>query len=232
MTTLAKFDFKQGFNRESTQYAEEGKWYDGNRVRFRSGKPENMRGYTKKVAASDTAVLPIVSGKFDGSARDLIAWRDDENIKRILFATPDKVYEFNGGNIFDITPLVTTVELTSIFGTSVGSTRVCCSDGSHGAKKGDYVYFTSASVTIGSNILLNNKVFPITSIVDTNVFTFDASVTAAATSITSGKAKINYYLPTGKRGKLNHCIFHFYFSKNKLKKKILGIHYEMECIFG
>ena len=42
--TLAKFDFKQGFNRESTQYAEEGKWYDGNRVRFRSGKPENMRG--------------------------------------------------------------------------------------------------------------------------------------------------------------------------------------------
>ena len=197
MTTLAKFDFKQGFNRESTQYAEEGKWYDGNRVRFRSGKPENMRGYTKKVAASDTAVMPIVSGSFDGSARALLAWRDDENIKRALFATPDKVYEFNGGNIFDITPLVTTVELTSIFGTSAGSTRVCCSDGSHGAKKGDYVYFTSASVTIGSNILLNNKVFPITSIVDTNVFTFDASVTAAATSITSGKAKINYYLPTG-----------------------------------
>jgi len=197
MTTLAKFDFKQGFNRESTQYAEEGKWYDGNRVRFRSGKPENMRGYTKKVAASDTAVMPIVSGSFDGSARALLAWRDDENIRRALFATPDKVYEYNGGNIFDITPLVTTVELTSIFGTSAGSTRVCCSDGSHGAKKGDYVYFTSASVTIGSNILLNNKVFPITSIIDTNVFTFDASVTAAATSITSGKAKINYYLPTG-----------------------------------
>jgi hypothetical protein len=197
MTTLAKFDFKQGFNRESTQYAEEGKWYDGNRVRFRSGKPENMRGYTKKVAASDTAVMPIVSGSFDGSARALLAWRDDENIRRALFATPDKVYEYNGGNIFDITPLVTTVELTSIFGTSAGSTRVCCSDGSHGAKKGDYVYFTSASVTIGSNILLNNKVFPITSIIDTNVFTFDASVTAAATSITSGRAKINYYLPTG-----------------------------------
>jgi hypothetical protein len=156
-----------------------------------------MRGYTKKVAASDTAVMPIVSGSFDGSARALLAWRDDENIRRALFATPDKVYEYNGGNIFDITPLVTTVELTSIFGTSAGSTRVCCSDGSHGAKKGDYVYFTSASVTIGSNILLNNKVFPITSIVDTNVFTFDASVTAAATSITSGKAKINYYLPTG-----------------------------------
>ena len=61
--TLAKFDFKPGFNRESTQYAEEGKWYDGNRVRFRSGKPENMRGYTTKVPASTgkSMLLLVVS---------------------------------------------------------------------------------------------------------------------------------------------------------------------------
>jgi len=64
MTTtakLAKFDLQQGFNRETTQYAEEGKWYDGNRVRFRAGRPENMRGYTTKVSTA-----------FDGSARDLV----------------------------------------------------------------------------------------------------------------------------------------------------------------
>ena len=60
-TRLAKFDFKQGFHRESTQYEEEGKWYDGNRVRFRSGKPENMRGYETRVSST-----------FDGSARDLM----------------------------------------------------------------------------------------------------------------------------------------------------------------
>ena len=29
MTELKKFDFKQGFNRETTQYAEEGSWFDG-----------------------------------------------------------------------------------------------------------------------------------------------------------------------------------------------------------
>ena len=155
--TLAKFDFKPGFNRESTQYAEEGKWYDGNRVRFRSGKPENMRGYTTKVPASSDTTLPIVSGKFDGSARALLAWRDNGNIRRALFGTPDKVYEFNGGNLYDITPLTSTVALTSCFGTSVGTTRVCCSDGSHGRAVGDYVYFTSASTTIGSNIVLNNS---------------------------------------------------------------------------
>ena len=44
-TELAKFDFRQGFNRETTQYAEGQSWYDGNYVRFRAGRPENMRGY-------------------------------------------------------------------------------------------------------------------------------------------------------------------------------------------
>ena len=195
--TLAKFDFKQGFNRESTQYAEEGKWYDGNRVRFRSGKPENMRGYTTKVPAASGKTMPIVSGDFEGSARALLAWRDNDNIKRALFATPDKVYEFNGGNLYDITPITSTVAMTSCFGTSVGTTRVCCSDGSHGRSKGDYVYFTSASTTIGSNILLNNSVFAITSIIDLNSFTISVTNTAAATSATSGAANFNYYIATG-----------------------------------
>jgi len=195
--TLAKFDFKPGFNRESTQYAEEGKWYDGNRVRFRSGKPENMRGYTTKVPASTGKSMPTVSGKFDGSARALLAWRDNGNIRRALFATPDKVYEFNSGNLFDITPLASTVALTSCFGTSVGTTRVCCSDGSHGRVVGDYVYFTSASTTIGSNIVLNNVVYPITSIINNNSFTISVTNTAAATSSTSGTANFNYYIATG-----------------------------------
>ena len=190
--TLAKFDFKPGFNRESTQYAEEGKWYDGNRVRFRSGKPENMRGYTTKVPADTGTTMPIVSGKFDGSARALLAWRDNGNIRRALFGTPDKVYEFNGGNLYDITPLASTVALTSCFGTSIGTTRVCCSDGSHGRAVGDYVYFTSASTTIGSNIVLNNVVYPITSIINTNSFTISVTNTAAATSSTSGAANFNY----------------------------------------
>ena len=79
---LAKFDFNQGFNRETTQYAEEGNWFDGDRVRFRAGRPENIRGYETRVSAS-----------FDGSARDLIAWKDNSNKKRAIFGTPDKLYE-------------------------------------------------------------------------------------------------------------------------------------------
>ena len=182
---LAKFDFKQGFNRETTQYAEGGKWFDGNRVRFRAERPENMRGYATKVSTA-----------FDGSARDLIAWKDNSNKKRALFATPEKVYEHDGDQITDITPITTVVTLANVFGTSSGSTRVCCSDGSHGRQKGDWVLFTSAAV-FGSDVSLTGNVYQITSIVDTNVFTISISGNAGATSTQAGSATFNYYIATG-----------------------------------
>jgi hypothetical protein len=185
-TKLAKIDLQQGFNRETTQYAEEGKWYDGNRVRFRAGRPENMRGYTTKVSTA-----------FDGSARDLVAWKGIDNKKRAIFATPDKVYVHDQDRLTDITPVTTIVTITSCFGTSVGTTRVCCSDGSHGRAVGDYVLFTSAGTTIGSNIVLNNNVYAVTSIIDSNSYTISVTNTAAATSSTSGAASFNYYIATG-----------------------------------
>ena len=182
---LAKFDFNQGFNRETTQYAEEGNWFDGNRVRFRAGRPENIRGYETKVSTA-----------FDGSARDLIAWKDNSNKKRAIFGTPDKVYENNGDTITDITPIATVVTLTNCFGTSVGTTRVCCSDGSHGRQKNDWVLFTSAA-TFGSDVSLTGNIYQVTSIVDINVFTISISGNAAATSTQAGSATFNYYIATG-----------------------------------
>ena len=182
---LAKFDFNQGFNRETTQYAEEGNWFDGDRVRFRAGRPENIRGYETKVSTA-----------FDGSARDLIAWKDNSNKKRAIFGTPDKVYEHNGDSITDITPITTIVTLTNCFGTSVGTTRVCCSDGSHGRQKNDWVLFTSAA-TFGSDVSLTGNIYQITSIVDINVFTISITSNAAATSTQAGSASFNYYIATG-----------------------------------
>ena len=182
---LAKFDFNQGFNRETTQYAEEGNWFDGDRVRFRAGRPENIRGYETKVSTA-----------FDGSARDLIAWKDNSNKKRAIFGTPDKLYEHNGDSITDITPITTIVTLTNCFGTSAGTTRVCCSDGSHGRQKNDWVLFTSAA-TFGSDVSLTGNVYQITSIVDLNVFTISITSNAAATSTQAGSASFNYYIATG-----------------------------------
>ena len=181
---LAKFDFKQGFHRESTQYAEETKWYDGNRVRFRSGRPENMRGYETKVSAA-----------FDGSARDLIAYRSANEKKRAVFGTPDKLYEHDGDRIVDITPITTAVTLANCFGTSSGSTRVCCSDAAHGRAVGDYVYFTSTAAF--NNVSLSTNVYPVVSIESASVFTISVTDAANATASDTGSATFNYLIPTG-----------------------------------
>jgi hypothetical protein len=181
---LAKFDFKQGFHRESTQYAEETKWYDGNRVRFRSGRPENMRGYETKVSAA-----------FDGSARDLIAYRSADEKKRAVFGTPDKLYEHDGDRIVDITPITTAVTLANCFGTSSGSTRVCCSDAGHGRAVGDYVYFTSTAAF--NNVSLSTNVYPVISVESNNVFTISVTAAANATGSDTGSATFNYLIPTG-----------------------------------
>jgi len=184
-TKLAKFEFKQGFHRETTQYAEGQRWFDGNYVRFRAGRPENMRGYETRA----------LNATFDGSARALIAWTDIDTRKRAIFGTPDKLYEHNGDQLYDITPITTAVTLANCFGTSSGSTRVCCSDANHGRKVGDYVYFTSTATF--NAVSLSTNVYPITSVDSANIFTITVTTAADATGSDAGSATFNYYIPTG-----------------------------------
>ena len=163
---LIKLNFVAGFHRESTQYAEEGKWYDGDRVRFRAGKPEVLRGFDLRVDET-----------FDGNARDLVTWSDNNQFKRALWGTEQKLYEHNGDQIFDVTPVSVAVTLTNVFGTSSGSTRVCCSDNAHGRVTGDFVFFTSVT-PFGSNVSLEG-VYPV-SVINSNVFTIESTVILAA----------------------------------------------------
>ena len=184
-TKLAKFEFQQGFHRETTAYAEGQRWFDGNYVRFRAGRPENMRGY-------ETRALGVT---FDGSARDLITWSDSDSKKRAIFGTPDKLYAHEGDQIYDITPITTAVTLANVFGTSSGSTRVCCSDASHGRVVGDYVFFTSSAAF--NAVSLQDKTFPVISVESANVFTISVTGAADATESDTGTATFNYYIPTG-----------------------------------
>ena len=151
---LVKLEFPPGIFKESTEYAEEGKWFNANRVRFRDGKPECLRGYETKI--DDT---------FDGNARDLLTWIDNSQTKRVMFGTDKKLFESHGDSLFDVTPLASTVTLTNCFGTSAGTTRVCVSDNGSNTSVGNFVNFTSAGTNLGGNINLSNKTYEIKSVV-------------------------------------------------------------------
>ena len=53
---LKRFNFKPGIYKEGTAYSNEGRFYDGSFVRFRSGKPEKMGGWQKKFTSSFVGV--------------------------------------------------------------------------------------------------------------------------------------------------------------------------------
>ena len=47
---LATVKFAPGFDKQSTAYGAEGKWIDGENIRFRYGQPEKIGGWVKLVA--------------------------------------------------------------------------------------------------------------------------------------------------------------------------------------
>ena len=181
---LVKLDFKPGIYRESTQYAEKGAWYDVDKVRFRAGKPENIRGFETRVSST-----------FDGAARDLLTWADNRRLKRATFGTSKKLFEHNGDQIFDITPVSASTTLTNAFSVALSANTVTVSAASHGRTTGDFVFFTS-STTIGGNILLGTTTYAV-SVINSNTFAIDVATTASAAQSSSGGGTIHFLIGTG-----------------------------------
>ncbi len=92
-----KLQFKPGVNRDMTDYSNEGGWFEGNKIRFRSGYPEKIGGWVK---SSPTA--------FAGVCRQMWNWITSYSDDFLAVGTNSKVYIETGGNYYDITPLRTT----------------------------------------------------------------------------------------------------------------------------
>ena len=185
MSTLSqtkKLNFRQGIHRESTQYAEQGSWYDGNRVRFRDKKPENIRGWEVKT-----------SGTLVGTGRDILTWQDNITQKHLATGTEKFLYQYDNGVTYNITPVRTSVNLTNAFGTTLDSVRVCVSDTNHGLTTGDYAVFTSSSVATDYTF---NSTFSV-SVININTFAFDNTSTAGYNQSAAGHATARYLIPSG-----------------------------------
>lgn len=185
-----KLQLQPGFHRETTRYAEEGRWYDGDHVRFREGRPENLRGWVKR---NDT--------QFEGTARDLLLWIDNDTQRLASFGTEKKLYVYDNDTITDITPIVSTATLTSAFNTSVGSPIVRVSSASHGRGVGDFVEISSTT-TIGGNIVLSQAafggpVYAVVSVSGLNEFFISAAAAASATETSAGNGSADFLLKIG-----------------------------------
>lgn len=181
---LQQLQFRPGINREGTTLANEGGWYDCDKVRFRSGYPEKIGGWT--------LVSPAV---FQGTCRSLWNWITLQGFNLMGVGTELKFYIEFGGTYYDITPIRRNVTLNNPFATTNGSATVTVTDTNHGAITGDFVTFSGATTVAGLN--LNNE-YQIT-YVDSNTYTITASANANATVAAGGGAAVvaNYELNNG-----------------------------------
>lgn len=95
---LQKLTFRPGVNREGTDYANEGGWYDCDKVRFRSGFPEKLGGWIR-----------LSNNTYLGTARSMWNWIDLNEANYLGVGTNLKYYVEKGGSYYDITPIRKTV---------------------------------------------------------------------------------------------------------------------------
>jgi hypothetical protein len=172
---LTKLQFKPGVNKETTSYANEGGWFDVDKVRFRFGMPEKIGGWVKR--SSDS---------FLGTCRALHPWMTLSLDKFIGVGTSLKYYIDQGGGLVDITPLRRTTSAGSTtFAATNGDATITVTEASHGAVANDFVTF-SAAASLGGNITaaVLNQEYQVATIVNDNNYTIEARAVANVGDIT------------------------------------------------
>ena len=169
---LQKLQFRPGVNREGTTLANEGGWFECDKVRFRSGYPEKIGGWAA-----------LSYNTFLGTARSLWNWVTLKSYNLLGVGTNLKFYIESGGIYNDITPIRLTTTNTTTFATTAGSATVTVTDSSTSSIQAtDFVTFSGAT-TVGG-LSLNNE-YQIQTVISGTVYTITAASNASST-VTGG----------------------------------------------
>jgi len=175
---LASIKFAPGFDKQSTSYGAEGKWIDGENVRFRYGQPEKIGGW-----------IDLTNDLLIGAVRDQHGWTSLDGTRHLALGTDKKLYLYVEGAIVDITPIrATQANLTNPFVTTSGSPIVTVTDAGHGAGPGDFVTFSNASAVGGLDM---NAEFEITAVASSSVYTVTHSSNASSNATGGGSSTVD-----------------------------------------
>jgi hypothetical protein len=175
---LQKLQFKPGIVRDTTDYTNEGGWFDCDKVRFRMGLPETIGGWAK-----------FTSSTMLGTCRSLHVWSTLTGTNYVGAGTSKKFYVIGGDVPYDITPIRLTTTGTATFTATDGSSTLSITDVAHGVYLGDFVIYSNAT-TLGGNItaLVLNQEYEITNVVDDDTYEINVVVLADASDIGDGGA--------------------------------------------
>ena len=193
---LQKLTYRPGLNREGTNYSNEGGFFDGNKVRFRSGQAEKIGGW-----------IQVDSDQFLGYAKSLWTWIDIDGLSSYLsLGTNIKYYILFGGAYYDITPIYRTDGTalsapnnlpSNTLSTVSGSPTVTIIDNNYNPSVGDYVVITTSGTVGGLTI---SGEYVVTTVPSATTYQITASSNASSTANSSTgpvTVTVQYQYPVG-----------------------------------
>jgi hypothetical protein len=179
---LSKLTFKPGVNRDQTNYASEGGWFETQWVRFRSGFPEKMGGWEPKNFTP-----------YNGVARSLFSWSTTDGSVLLGIGTDTKMYVNAGTNIYDITPIRATFispATNNCISTTLGSNVITVTIAGYGGITGDFVTFSGVAGPIAGIPASEFNIEHQITYIDSNNFSITVTTAATSTTTTQGGTAI------------------------------------------
>ena len=176
---LKKIPLPPGFDKNDTASQAEGRWIDGDNIRFQYGSPEKIGGWRQ--ISSDIIV---------GAARDIHSFIDLTGRRYEVIGTNKVLYVLFSNEFYDITPLGTA--LTSCTYTSTtGSATVTINKTAHGLNPGDLIEFSSVTTpgspsTSFTSASFTTNTFEVKTVPTTGTFTITMSANETGTGVTAG----------------------------------------------
>ena len=183
---LQRLQFKPGVNRDQTNYANEGGYYECDKIRFRSGYPQKIGGWLRY------GLFTLI-----GVCRQMYNYISFNSDNIMLYGTNKKAYLEVGGNLVNITPLRPS---SPTFTTPVTDNCIDTTNGSNILT----INFTGAVPLVGNYVQISGVVGPIAgipqaqlngnfeilSVPTTDTFTIQVTTPASSTTSNQGGTAI------------------------------------------
>jgi hypothetical protein len=190
---LQKLQFRPGVNREGTTLANEGGWYDCDKIRFRSGYPEKIGGWAA-----------LSYNTFLGVCRSMWNWVTLKQYNLLGVGTNLKFYVEDGGDYYDITPIreingntpsagPPVVNASTITLTASGSTMTVSDSAADSLQVDDFVTIAGAGTIGGVNV---NGEYQIVSVLTGTTYTVTLT-TPTTGSNSAATITLAYQINTG-----------------------------------
>jgi hypothetical protein len=186
---LQQVRFLPGIDKENTAVGAQGRWVDSDNVRFRYGLPEKVSGWSSLI--TDTIV---------GVCRKQHAFVDISGNRYVALGTDKFLLIYFEGQLYDITPVRTTLSSATIATTDTSAVCEITTGTPHGLIAGDIVLLENVTLPGGTGYVdadFENKLFQVTGITSTTVFTITQSTAATATVATGGSIDVIPYENVG-----------------------------------